>query len=280
MKQGFKKSMFVTIAVVFFFCKNGMAQLGIGAPVPAALLDASSSAPSAPANTDGLLVPRVSAFPATNPGATQNGMLIYLTATVSGNAPGFYYWDNSSTAWKKIVSGSSASPTTGYGTPVVSAAGGTNLVYGAGAWTDNVFTNIGLTSTSDPTAIYNAATGTITIAQAGLYYMSAVTTLSNAPGAGSTFDGTTGLFRVALQVQPSGGSSFAAVNTQDYYVLRGATIPGGTAQYSVTNAALLNLQPGDQVKIQFYTFGAGNMNAVANNVILSRNFSYFKLFKL
>src|SRR5258708_33690641 len=138
MKQIFTKSALITIAVVFLFCKNGMAQLGIGAPTPAALLDASSSAPSAPANTDGLLVPRVSAFPATNPGATQNGMLIYLTATVSGNAPGFYYWDNPSTAWKKIVVGSSASSTTGYGAPLVSAAGGTNLVYGTGGLVKNI----------------------------------------------------------------------------------------------------------------------------------------------
>lgn len=280
MKQVFTKSVLITFAVVFLFCKNGMAQLGIGAPTPAALLDASSSAPSAPANTDGLLVPRVSAFPTTNPGATQNGMLIYLTATVSGNAPGFYYWDNPTTAWKKIVVGSSASATTGYGTPVVTAAGGTNLVYGAGGWTNNVFTNVALASTSDPTGIYNAATGTITIAQAGLYYMSAVTTLSNAPGAGSTFDGTSGLFRVALQVQPNGGSAFAAVNTQDYYVLRGATIPGGTAQYSVTNAALLNLQAGDQVRVQFYTYATSSMNAVTNNIILSKTFSYFNFFKL
>jgi len=280
MKQVITKSILLSAALLLLLCKDGIAQLGIGAPTPAALLDASSSAPSAPASTDGLLVPRVSAFPATNPGATQNGMMIYLTAIVSGNAPGFYYWDNPSTSWKKIVVGSSASPTTGYGAPVVSAAGGTNLVYGTGGWTNNVLTNVALASTSDPTGIYNAATGTITIAQAGLYYFSSTTTLSNAPGAGSTFDGTSGLFRVALQVEPSGGSTFAQINQQDYYVLRGATIPGGNAQYSITNTALLNLQSGDQVRIQFLTYSTGSMNAVPNNIILSKGASFLSLFKL
>src|SRR5258708_7678730 len=280
MKQVITKSILITTALVILICKNSIGQLGIGTATPSGLLDVTSSAPAAPASTDGFLVPRVSAFPATNPGASQNGMMIYLTATVSGNAPGFYYWDNPSTAWKKIVVGSSASSTTGYGAPVVSAAGGTNLVYGTGGWINNAFTNVALTSTSDPTGIYNAATGTITIAQAGLYYFSATTTLSNAPGAGSTFDGTSGLFRVALQVQPSGGSTFTQVNQQDYYVLRGATIPGGNAQYSITNTALLNLQSGDQVRVQFLTYSTGSMNAVPNNIILSKGASFLSLFKL
>ena len=35
-----------------------------------------------PSNSDGLLIPRISAFPSTDPTASQNGMIVYLTTTV------------------------------------------------------------------------------------------------------------------------------------------------------------------------------------------------------
>src|SRR5258708_13670053 len=146
MKQVITKSILITTALVILICKNSIGQLGIGTATPSGLLDVTSSAPATPASTDGFLVPRVSAFPATNPGATQNGMMIYLTATVSGNAPGFYYWNNPSTAWKKIVVGSSASSTTCYGAQSVSAAGGTYLVYVPADCINNTLTHAQLPS--------------------------------------------------------------------------------------------------------------------------------------
>src|SRR5258708_3097305 len=176
MKQVITKSILITTALLILICKNSIGQLGIGTATPSGLLAVTSSSPAAPPTTTGFLVPRVSAFPATNPGASQNGMMIFLTATVSGNAPGFYYWDNPSTAWKKIVVGSSASSTTGYGAPVVSAAGGTNLVYGTGGWINNTLTNVPLTSTSPPTRIYNPPTPPTTIAPPRSYYFSPLTT--------------------------------------------------------------------------------------------------------
>ena len=79
-------------------------QIGIGTTTPNATLDIRSTNQVSPANTDGILIPRVDAFPVTNPTVSQNGMLVFLT-TVSGlNQPGFYYWNNATTSWIGINS--------------------------------------------------------------------------------------------------------------------------------------------------------------------------------
>nr|WP_317631624.1 tail fiber domain-containing protein [uncultured Flavobacterium sp.] len=77
-------------------------QIGIGTTTPKAQLDITASNSTTPQVTDGLLVPRVAAFPLTNPSSEQQGMLIWLTTAVNSNLPGFYYWDNPSTSWKCI----------------------------------------------------------------------------------------------------------------------------------------------------------------------------------
>ena len=75
------------------------AQVGINTTTPNALLDIRATSATAPTNTDGLLILKVDVFPATNPTAAQQGMLVYLTTTSGSNAPGFYYWDNPTTTW-------------------------------------------------------------------------------------------------------------------------------------------------------------------------------------
>lgn len=85
-----------------FLCFSLNAQVGINETDPQAMLDIKASSQGTPAATDGVLIPRVDAFPVTNPTAAQNGMLVYLTTTVGSNTPGFYYWDS---AWIKIISG-------------------------------------------------------------------------------------------------------------------------------------------------------------------------------
>ena len=72
-------------------------KVGISTTSPTALLDISSTNPSAPKNTDGMLVPRLDAFPSTNPGASQNGMLIFLSTDST-----FYFWRNSTTSWVSV----------------------------------------------------------------------------------------------------------------------------------------------------------------------------------
>jgi hypothetical protein len=79
--------------------------LGLGTTTPNARLEIRASNVVTPTNQDGILIPRVDAFPAANPGSNQNGMMIYLTTTAGANLPGFYYWDNSSTTWKAVGNG-------------------------------------------------------------------------------------------------------------------------------------------------------------------------------
>ncbi|MFK5981408.1 MAG: hypothetical protein QM499_00720, partial [Flavobacteriaceae bacterium] len=82
--------------------KNG--RVGISTESPNALLDISSTNPAVPKNTDGMLVPRIDAFPSINPTVSQNGMLVFLT---SDNT--FYYWRNSTTSWVSINASGSQS---------------------------------------------------------------------------------------------------------------------------------------------------------------------------
>ncbi len=79
------------------------AQVGVNTTTPNAQLEIKSSNEAAPANTDGLIIPKVNTFPATNPTAAQQGMMVYLTTASGTNAPGFYYWDNTTIDWKPIM---------------------------------------------------------------------------------------------------------------------------------------------------------------------------------
>ena len=82
--------------------KNG--RVGISTTSPNALLDISSTNPAAPKNTDGMLVPRIDAFPSSNPTANQNGMLVFLTTDNT-----FYFWRSSTTSWVSINTSGSQS---------------------------------------------------------------------------------------------------------------------------------------------------------------------------
>ena len=83
-----KKLYFVSL----LFCLSiSWAQVGINTTAPSAQLDIRSSNQATPSNTDGILIPKVDTFPATNPTIAQQGMLVYLTTTVGVNQPGYYY---------------------------------------------------------------------------------------------------------------------------------------------------------------------------------------------
>ncbi|MEZ4874067.1 MAG: hypothetical protein R2793_01080 [Flavobacteriaceae bacterium] len=80
-------------------------QVGINTTSPNALLEITSSNAATPSTTDGILIPKIDAFPAVNPGAAQNGMMVFLTTTVGTSTPGFYYWEQATTSWKGVGSG-------------------------------------------------------------------------------------------------------------------------------------------------------------------------------
>ncbi|MEN9488135.1 MAG: hypothetical protein RL494_400, partial [Bacteroidota bacterium] len=67
-----------------------------------ATLDIIATNSAAPTPTDGILVPRINAFPATNPTIDQNGILVFLTIGTVTYPIGFYYWDHGSTSWKPV----------------------------------------------------------------------------------------------------------------------------------------------------------------------------------
>lgn len=95
------KKLYLVIALLC--CQLFWAQVGINTTVPNAQLDIRSTNQASPTNTDGMLIPRIDIFPAVNPTAAQQGMMVYLTTTTtfSGNPKpfGFYYWDISTLDW-------------------------------------------------------------------------------------------------------------------------------------------------------------------------------------
>ncbi len=77
-------------------------QVGINNTSPNATLDVTASNTATPANNDGILIPRVDNFPTTNPTASQDGMMIFVTGNGTP-AKGFYYWDNGAGTWISIA---------------------------------------------------------------------------------------------------------------------------------------------------------------------------------
>lgn len=88
-----------TALFTLFMTGLASAQVAVMHTNPKSIFDVEASNPAAPASTDGLLIPRVNALPATNPGADQDGMLIFLTTPTTEYKKGHYYWDNTITKW-------------------------------------------------------------------------------------------------------------------------------------------------------------------------------------
>jgi hypothetical protein len=81
--------------------------VGVGTTTPNAVLEIKAANPASPANSDGIIIPRIDAFPAVNPTILQHGMMVYLTTAAGANQPGFYYWNNNSTSWVSLTGAAS-----------------------------------------------------------------------------------------------------------------------------------------------------------------------------
>lgn len=81
----------------------GLSQVGINTTDPQAQLHIRSSNQATPAPTDGILIPKIDAFPVINPSIDQDAMLVYLTTTVGNNLPGFYYWSGNLNEWQLLT---------------------------------------------------------------------------------------------------------------------------------------------------------------------------------
>ncbi len=92
-----------------FTCNVGLSQVGIGNSDPKAQLDISATDKDNPANIDGILIPRIEKFPASNPGPDQHGMMVFLNKNITGYNSGFYYWNTLENKWKSMLADASAS---------------------------------------------------------------------------------------------------------------------------------------------------------------------------
>ena len=122
--------------LLFAFCSYGHAQVGIGTTSPKSLLDIPASNAATPTATDGILIPRIDAFPATDPGVDQDGMLVFLTTPTGSYTKGFHFWDNTASTWiaynDEWKDGTAVQSRSGYSDDVIyaqqSADGGVDVV--------------------------------------------------------------------------------------------------------------------------------------------------------
>ncbi|MGY5847486.1 hypothetical protein ACW6QP_08695 [Salegentibacter sp. HM20] len=101
-----KYFLFVSLLFISFW---NYSQVGINTTDPKAQLDIPATNPSNPDVIDGILIPRIDRFPATNPSSAQNAMLVYLNKEFNGHKPGYYYWENVKAQWSSIVINAGAS---------------------------------------------------------------------------------------------------------------------------------------------------------------------------
>ncbi|SHF47391.1 hypothetical protein SAMN05444483_101244 [Salegentibacter echinorum] len=97
------------IIFLLLFPTGMFSQVGIGTTNPGAQLDIVATNEGNPANIDGILIPRITKFPAQNPGLAQHGMLVFLSENYNNSPTGFYYWHQQENQWKSIVSDAKAS---------------------------------------------------------------------------------------------------------------------------------------------------------------------------
>jgi hypothetical protein len=78
------------------------AQIGIYNTDPKASIDISAVNPANPGSDEGVLIPKLTAFPSTNPGVDQHSMLIYMDNAAAPSGKGFYFWNNTAGTWNNI----------------------------------------------------------------------------------------------------------------------------------------------------------------------------------
>ncbi|WP_146080418.1 hypothetical protein [Nonlabens xylanidelens] len=106
---------FVLKAILLIIPFLSIGQVGVNTINPKADLDITATAPGSPTSDTGMLLPRISNFPAVNPSTEQNSMLIYLSTDITRNITGsnelykkgFYYWDDNLGNWLPFNSSSS-----------------------------------------------------------------------------------------------------------------------------------------------------------------------------
>jgi trimeric autotransporter adhesin len=300
---------FTFVALLLYSC-YGLSQVGINTTTPEAQLDIRSANQAAPSNTDGLLIPKVDAFPAVNPGAAQQGMLVYLTTAIGTKAAGFYYWDNTSTSWVGI-SGKAGWETTGNtGTTTATNFLGTTDNQGLAVRTNNLermridnngFVGIGTTAPENKVHIVDVPTGvtpnvnsTMVIENNSFSYLSILSGLESGVIFGTATDATSGsitynnpFFLNGMSFRTNG--NVTRMNLADNGNLAlGAFVPQYPLHFPSTNGDKISLWGGAGAHtgfgiqtslFQMYTgsnsddiaFGYGESSAFTENVRIKGN---------
>ncbi len=148
--------LFLMFFAAVIFCN---AQVGINTDTPKATLEIKASNPATPNANDGIIVPRVDAFPATNPTADQQSMMIFLTTTSGVNKPGFYYWDNPTLTWVGISSAANGDKDWLVQSTNETPSDLTQNIYHTGSiaiGTDNSSEKVSIKNEDWPVSIYNS----------------------------------------------------------------------------------------------------------------------------
>ena len=95
------KNILLIIALVIFSI-SAQAQVGIYNTDPKAFMDISAINPANPGSDEGVLIPKLTAFPSTNPGVDQHSMIIYMDNAAAPSGKGFYFWNNTAGTWDNI----------------------------------------------------------------------------------------------------------------------------------------------------------------------------------
>jgi len=99
-----KRAIMKTLKTLILFgaiCSISNAQVGINTTAPQATMDIVASNVTTPSYKDGLIIPRMHAFPVINPDVGQNAMMVFITGDGAATK-GFYFWDNNNTAWTPL----------------------------------------------------------------------------------------------------------------------------------------------------------------------------------
>ncbi|WP_178989583.1 tail fiber domain-containing protein [Winogradskyella schleiferi] len=232
------------IVLVVLFTQTVISQVGVGTTNPNATLDIRSSDQVAPANNDGLLIPKIDEFPVTNPTASQDGMMVYVTGNGTPTK-GFYYWDDAQTSWTSATGAKSINDLAD-GKTINS---GTSLFLGIGAGINDDGTNnqnigIGLEALNSLTTGF----GNVAIGNNALY-SNVNGGFNNAIGYNSLYNNTDGGFNVA----------------NGYHALYSNTIGNGNIANGF-NALYNNTSGGSNIAI--------GSNALYNNTTGAANIAY------
>jgi len=268
------KKHFLLLILTVFLYQVSQAQTSVsatGSPNPdgAAMLDVISS-------DKGFLLPRVSltstsvAAPVTGLTATSTSLLVYNTNTAGDVTPGFYFWNNNTLSWVRIISGSGSFPTGSGTTNYVARWTPNGNTLGSGSITDNG-TRIGIGTT--PHATYLAQVAGDVLLTSGYLRTTGTSGWTNETYGGGIFmqDATwirtsgnkgfyhnTGNFRTDGTLQVGGsGATLNVPNTGNFAyktnVLFANYTSGNIGLGTVTPITALDIQTGGTFRQKGYT---------------------------